>query len=128
MTVDIFKFWAQVRRNETIHPADREVLARIEHGFDTKCLPNCMMGPLRTAPVVMLYLSPGLSTQDRRDARTEQGQQRYEKIRRGNQPLPGPDEHRSAFNWWTQRTNVFSMDWQRLRENIAFRLDLAKAI
>ena len=62
MATDIFKFW-DIPVKAGPHPADREVLKRVEHNFDLKCLPGCFAGPLKTAHVVLLYLSPGLAKQ-----------------------------------------------------------------
>jgi hypothetical protein len=74
-TMDIFRFWATVKRKDRIHPADREVFARVKgHTSDLKCLPGCFGGPLRTAPIVLLYLSPGWSPLDRKDAVSKSGQ------------------------------------------------------
>jgi len=53
--MDIFEFWSQIKRGETVHPADREVFARInpeKHGFQLDCLPASYGGKLKTAPVV----------------------------------------------------------------------------
>jgi hypothetical protein len=118
--VDIFRFWARIGASQRIHPADRAVFGRIRSNFNTECLPNCMMGPLRTAPVVLLYLSPGLSEQDRIDARSAAGRERYRLIRQGRQRLPGPDTHESAWRWWTQRTKTFTPNWELLRDKVAF--------
>src|SRR5712671_5086241 len=74
---DIFEFWSQIKRGETIHPADREVFSRInpnKHGFQLDCLPACYGGKLKTAPVVFLFLSPGYSEFDREDAQSDAGQ------------------------------------------------------
>ena len=59
---DIFEFWAQIKRGQLIHPADAPVFARMDaekHGFQLHCLPTCFNGRLKTAPVVLLFLSPG---------------------------------------------------------------------
>jgi hypothetical protein len=77
MAEDIFKFWSQMPKGERIHPADKEVFQRIHpkrHGFRLECLPGNFSGPLKKAPVVLLYLSPGFSKPDLRDATDEEGQ------------------------------------------------------
>ena len=68
MKPDIFEFWAQIKPSEHVHPADYAVMRRVGHGFDLDCLPGCFFGPLRTARIVLLFLSPGLSDQDPLDA------------------------------------------------------------
>jgi hypothetical protein len=72
---DIFEFWSRIKRGERIHPDDKEVFDRMNperHGFKLDCLPGCFGGPLKTASVVLLYLSPGYSEADVADAKTEE--------------------------------------------------------
>lgn len=45
---DIFRFWAQVGPTDHVHPADKAVLSRVNHGFDLKCLPGCFWGAIET--------------------------------------------------------------------------------
>lgn len=120
MSVDIFEFWSQVGPNERQHPADRIVLSRMngKHGFDLDCLPYPFMGPLKTAPVVLLYLSPGFDKSDPETAKTDKGRNWVMECRAGNQPLPGPKEYQSAWEWWRRRTAVFG-NWDDLRSEIA---------
>ena len=62
--VDIFEFWSHNGRGERVHPFDQDALTRIapdKHGFNLECLPAAFGGRLRTAPVVLLFLSPGLA-------------------------------------------------------------------
>jgi hypothetical protein len=119
MTIDLFDFWSRIGPADYIHPADREVFGRISHGFRPDCLPACFMGPLRTAPVVLLYLSFGFGDEDLVEATSSRGQDRYMKMRLGTQPLPGPEEHKVAWKWWVSRTRCFSNDWEHLRTKIA---------
>ena len=122
MSVDIFEFWSHVGPTDKYHPKDRDVLSRMKktHLFDLRCLPHCFLGPLKTAPVVLLYLSPGLDDEDVRDARSYAGRNRYVKCRLGEQPLPGPDEHRKAWEWWTSRTRCFGIeDWKQLSSKVS---------
>ena len=119
MTTDIFTFWSGIELRDGKHPADHAVLSRVVSNFDFGCLPAAFDGPLRTAPVVLLYLSPGLSeTQDHADAKSKAGRARYRHRWAGNSPLPGPKEHEPAWNWWKSRSPCFG-DWQGLRDKIA---------
>jgi hypothetical protein len=116
-TMDIFRFWATVKRKDRIHPADRDVFARVkQHSFDLKCLPGCFAGRLRTAPVVLLYLSPGWSPKDRNDAVSKSGQDYYMRRRRGDEPFRGPGY--PGYKWVTSRTKCFG-DWDEMGSNIA---------
>jgi hypothetical protein len=121
MPVDIFQFWSQVGLTDKCHPEDRKVLSRMRktHLFDLRCLPHCFVGPLRTAPVVLLYLSPGFSeNDDLKDARTRRGRARYMECRNGKQPLSGPEEHLAGWKWWKSRTSIFD-DWKTLQNKVA---------
>jgi hypothetical protein len=118
MSADIFKFWAEIEAGAMKHPADAAVLARVDHGLDLKCLPAAFAGPLRTAPIVLLYLSFGLHEMDRVEARSDEGRARYMRMRKGYEPLPGPDEHLTGHRWWSSRTRAFG-DWEDLRDQVA---------
>lgn len=100
---DIFKFWSMIGKAETIHPLDRPVFARLNdsHGFDLRCLPCNFGGKLRTAPIVLLYLSPGFAETDVRLARSKEGQERYVKQRTGR--LGFTDQHPEAARWRKER-------------------------
>lgn len=115
---DIFDFWSEIKLGQKVHPRDRLVLSRVAHGFDLNCLPAAFMGPLKIAPLVLLYLSPGLSDIDHKDARSVVGKRRYFERWKGLQPLPGPEDHRGAWNWWRSRTQAFG-DWEYLRTRTA---------
>ena len=118
MTTNIFRFWTDIKLKGGAHPADYEVLSRVRHNFDLNCLPASFNGRLRTAPVVLLYLSPGLSEFDRIQAKTRAGQAYYRRRWRGREPLPGPDDHQRAWRWWKSRTACFG-DWQQLQTKVA---------
>jgi hypothetical protein len=118
MNRDIFEFWKEAAPNDTTHPRDRYVLDRVRHSFDLRCLPGPFSGPLRTAPVVLLYLTPGWSPEDIDEAATPEGQARYAERRTGHQPLEGPEDHLPGWKWWSSRTKVFG-PWHQLRDKIA---------
>jgi hypothetical protein len=72
---DIFEFWSRIKRGEQVHPADKEVFDRMDperHGFELDCLPACFAGRLKTASVILLYLSPGYDQTAADDAKTEE--------------------------------------------------------
>lgn len=115
---DIFEFWGRMKRGERIHPADKKAFERMEaerHGFQLDCLPGCFGGKLRTAPIVLLYLSPGFSQLDIADARSREGQDHRFKSWQGDEPFRtnGP-----GFKWLTSRTKLFC-DPETVRHNFA---------
>jgi hypothetical protein len=126
MAVDLFRFWSNLSikdlkfgKGKFAHPADHDVLSRVKHGFDLACWPGCFSGPLIDAPIVLLYLSPGRSRQDRINATLRAEQARYAGAEFGRRPLPGPDRHYEAWKWWTSRTRIFELDWKLLQNSVA---------
>jgi len=108
MTPDIFDFWAECPPNALIHPRDVPVFRRAGNmGFKLDCLPCNIWGPLKTAPVVLLYLSPGFSATDVDYAKSPRGQATYRRRRQGNEPLDSKDEHEPGWRWWTARAKAF---------------------
>jgi len=88
---DIFKFWSRIDRGAHIHPDDAHVFARLsaqKHGFDLRCLPAAFGGPLKTAKMVLLFASPGLSSKlDLTDAKTDEGKDYYLRRWKGREPF-----------------------------------------
>ena len=112
---DIFQFWENYRLPDWRHPQDCAVLKRTERDFNSKCLPTPFTGPLRNAPVTLLYLNPSVSKSDFVEAKTANG---HLPRLSGLEPLPGPDEHREGWEWWKSRTKRFG-DWTDLRSKVA---------
>jgi hypothetical protein len=116
--IDIFDFWSQIKRGERIHPSDKEVFGRIDaerHGFQLDCLPGCFAGPLKTARIVLLYLSPGHDQSTTIDARTKEGKDHHFRTYQGNEPLRdnGPGRR-----WVESRTKNFG-GYEAIKRNLA---------
>jgi hypothetical protein len=92
MRTDLFEFWADVPGDARQHPADATVLSRTRHQFELDCLPNQFFGPLRSARVVFLFLSPGFRDDNVIRAESECGQALYKRQRTGCAPLPSEAE------------------------------------
>ena len=126
-SVDIFAFWSLIKKGETIHPADRNVMNRINpenHGFELKCIPSPITGCLLTAPIVLLYLSPGLSDGDIQEATSEAGKEYYFKRWKGIEPLPtvgmtGYDWVKSRIKTFFNGQNKIKFDFEKIRQKIA---------
>lgn len=110
--MDIFAHWKKLKRGQTIHPADKEVLGRVKNGFDLRCLPTPFFGPLRTAPVVLLYLSPGISKRTLKEAKSRKSQTSHIEGLRGYSPIGNASE------WSRSRTRPFG-EWEVVRGKIA---------
>jgi len=114
-TADIFEFWAQMPLGGNIHPADKPIFDRLNpksHGFQLDCLPASFTGPLRTAPVVLLYLSPGFRPQDATGALKREVQDYYFRRWQGEEPIP--EDHA-----WAERRTKYFGSWSDLRHKIA---------
>lgn len=101
--MSIFEFWSEIGPNQHIHPADKRIFDRLGsgHGFDLHCLPLNFAGPLKTAPIVLLYLSPGLSQEDLDLAKSQRGKRHYSEQRTGTFPLS--DLNSAAAAWRKER-------------------------
>ena len=117
----IFDFWADVAGFEHYHPADKDVLCRVKHGFKIeKGLPGPFKGRLRTAPVVLLALSPGYNEIfDPEHAASAEGQAYYARSRSGDCDLPSKDEHEGSADWTARVVRQFGVDYEKARSKIA---------
>lgn len=122
MSNAIFEFWseAEVGADQFIHPRDQAVFNRIgdRPHFNLTTPPGPFFGPLKSAPIVLLYLSPGYGEDDEDPVINARLRAQVSALRRGHQPLPGPEEFPRRWKWWSSRTKVFG-DWQHLMDRIA---------
>lgn len=116
----LFRFWSEMPAGALHHPHDRHVLARVPHAFPHSAPPNPFFGPLRTAPLVLLYLSPGLSGEDEAAARDPAFRDFFKSQWSGNAPLPSSDEYPVWWKWWAPRVAQFGLDPLAARETVAF--------
>jgi hypothetical protein len=115
---DIFEFWTRMKRGDQIHPADKEVFGRMnpeKHGFELDCLPACFAGRLKTATVVLLYLSPGPDQGIADDAKAEETKDYYFRRYQGDEPFRDTGPGRS---WVERRTKIFG-DYETVRNKFA---------
>ena len=118
LLIDIFDFWSHVERGTLVHPADKEVFNRLDaakHGFRLDCLPGCFAGRLRSAPIVLLYLSPGFSPADLDDAASEDGKDYRFRSYAGDQPFR---DNSPGAKWLRSRTKRFA-DYETVKEQFA---------
>ena len=117
---DIFDFWAEMPSGARIHPRDAAVLQRAEHRFEKDGLPCPFMGPLRTAPVVLLFLSPGFDEGARSHAASDASRTWSREQRSGRQPLPSKEQNEPGWKWWTDTVRQFDIVEDVARYRIAF--------
>ena len=105
---DLFDFWAECPGDAREHPRDAVVFARAGNmGFDLGCLPSNVWGTLRTARLVLLFLSPGFDPFDLKYAERSSSHATMSRRRQGIEPLDRQEEHPKGWKWWTSRTKAF---------------------
>ena len=115
---DIFSFWSGLSEEEArIHPRDKNVLSRVNNPFEHSCFAEPFRGRLKTAPVVLLFLSPGLHDRDL-SAQTQEHAY-YSRQREGHCDLPTEHEHQTARIWATKVVKQFEIDYETARSKIA---------
>jgi hypothetical protein len=115
---DLFDFWSQIERGAHIHPADVKTFDRMyadRHGFQLNCLPGCFAGKLKSAPVVLLFLSPGFAAADVDDANTEDGKDYRFRSWQGDEPFR---DHGPGRVWLASRTKPFG-DYETIKDKFA---------
>ncbi len=118
---DIIDFWSGVPGSFQIHPRDGKVLARAKNQFRLESGPNPYFGPLRSAKVFVLYLSPGFRDDyDLSFFQLESGQSYLFSQREGNACLPSSADHERTYTWWSARVRQFGVDPDSVRDGVAF--------
>ncbi len=95
------------------------MLNRVEHGFSPACLPGPYFGRLRTAPVVLLLLSPGLDTGDKEHCAGNAGRKYYALQRTGDYDLPTEGEHSATKAWLTKIIRQFGITYEQAQSTVA---------
>lgn len=116
----LVEFWRDLPGDATWHLEDFKVLHRVDHGFQLDCLPGPFKGPLLTAPVVLLTLSPGYAPTDSIHAKSFAGQSYYARSRKGDCDLPSVDEHQGSANWSMRIIKQFGFHYDDVRSKVAF--------
>ena len=117
---NLFDFWAEMPSDARVHPRDVTVLQRAPHRFESDGLPSPFMGLLRTAPVVLLFLSPGFDEGARNLAASDAGRAWSCAQRNGTQSLPLKEENEPGWKWWTDTVRQFDIEESVARDKIAF--------
>lgn len=117
----IFTFWSgrNIEPFEKIHPRDKAIFDRVGkrgHRLKLECLPCPIIGNLRTAPVVLLFLSPGYTPQDLKDAKTLKGRKHYTKRRTGASAVSADDP---AAGWLSRIIKPLELNLEEVRKKVA---------
>ena len=76
-------------------------------GFDLHCLPSNVWGTLKTARLVLLFLSPGFDPFDIEYAKRSSSHEIMGRRRQGIEPLDRKEDHPKGWAWWKSRTKAF---------------------
>jgi hypothetical protein len=117
---DIVSFWDGLPGDCRVHPADVDVLHRVQHHLQLDCLPGPFNGELKSAPVILLFLSPGFSDYDLKHAKSQIGQDYYKNSRSGFHSLPSTEEHTTSSSWTKSIIKQLDIDYESAREKVAF--------
>lgn len=118
MPPSLTEYWSQLAAADRVHPDDRLAWGRLSPSFANACLPTPYYGRIIDAPVVLLFLSPGLSPNDPIEAESDAAQTRYVRIRAGSAPLPSKEEWPDFWRWVAPRLRAFG-EPMALRERVA---------
>ena len=115
---DIFSFWSGLSEEKArIHPRDKKVFTRLNPSFEHPYFAEPFRGRLQTAPVVLLFLSPGLHERDL--SASAQEPTYYSRQREGHCDLPTECEHQTARIWGAKIVKQFGVDYETARSKIA---------
>jgi hypothetical protein len=117
---DIIDYWRNLGASVRVHPDDELIFAqgKWSHSLELSCVPVPFYGPLKTAPVVLLYLNPGLTAADLDAANDEQAKLFWFQQRRGEASLRS-QVGLTQKSWWVSRTKCFQIDPEVLRHKLA---------
>ena len=120
-TEDFLQFWTKAIPNLHVHPDDAAELERNHHALALDTLVGPFMGPVRTAPVVLLTLNPGFSTGEAREAaQIPAARESMANNLGGDAPLPAWVGNPSGREWTTRRLRQFGLGYEDAEARIAF--------
>ena len=119
MTCRLVDYWSGVSGHELIHPADQTVLTGMKHKLKTALSPNPFFGPLASAPIVLLFLNPGLRQYDTERAGLPETHNFFHRQRSGCAPLPSSDEYEPTHSWLSKILRQFDLNIDAVREQVA---------
>ena len=120
MGQDIFDFWRVGVGELNEHPKDKALLSSLAHNFNLSCLMWPFTGPLRKAPVVLWFRSPGFAPFDVGHAQSPEGQALYLHQRNGYCDLPCKEEHPTFQAWAEGKLKQFDLSYDEVKSKVCF--------
>jgi hypothetical protein len=119
-TEDLLRFWAKAIPSLQIHPDDAEALKSNRHTLALDTLVGPWMGPLRTAPVVLLTLNGGFSGVERDEAKMPAVRELMAHNLGGDAPLPTFATNPGGREWTERRLAQFGLSYEVASSKVAF--------
>jgi hypothetical protein len=123
ITTDTFlHFWAKSIPSLQVHPDDAAVLRMNSHSFELDALIGPWMGPIQTAPVVLLTLNGGLvgNGEEARAARLPAARAAMVRNLGGEAPLPDWEGNPAGRAWTERRLAQFGLSYDAAASKVAF--------
>jgi hypothetical protein len=118
-TEDFLQFWAKAIPSLHVHPEDAATLAANGHSLKLNTLVGPFMGPVRTAPVVLLTLNPGSSSgTEEREAQVPSEREWMAHNLGGDAPQPFAN-HPGWRKWATRRLRQFGLRYEAAAPRVA---------
>jgi hypothetical protein len=119
-TNDILQFWTRATDLQ-VHPDDSVALNTHTHNFELRCLVGPWWGPIRTAPIVLLFLNPKLGNNgaEINEAQTPAMREKIIANLRGDAPLPD-FENWTGRKWAESHLKQFGLSYRAAASKVAF--------
>ena len=122
-TTDYLAFWSKAIPNLHVHPDDEAALKSNPHEFALDTLVGPWMGPIRTAPVVILMLNGGMAGngEEARAAQMPTARESMAHNLTGDAPLPNWEGigNPAGREWTTRRLNQFGVSYKAASDKVA---------
>src|SRR5262249_34503233 len=119
-TEDFLRFWEKVKPSLHIHPDDAMALKSHRHALELGALVGPFMGPVRSAPVVLLTLNGGFNGAEIAEAKVQSARDEMAYNLGGNAPLPTFATNPKGRVWAEARLRQFGLNYQNAGSKVAF--------
>lgn len=119
-TEDFLQFWAKAIPSLQVHPDDDIALKSHRHTLELDTLVGPFMGPVRTAPVVLLTLNPGSSGVEQNEAKMPDVRELVARNPGGEAPLPTFETNPEGLKWTASRLAQFGLSYEVAKLKVAF--------
>jgi hypothetical protein len=119
-TENFLRFWAKAIPSLQIHPDDAHALNGNRHLLALDTLVGPFMGPVRTAPVVLLTLNGGFNGIERHEATIPAVREAMARNLHGDAPLPSFATNPLRREWTERRLAQFGLSYEAAASNVAF--------